>query len=81
MLVVVAIKTREGGGISQESFAILLILFIGIFVMVILSSPDEVSTSNEMASSKSNVVRKSSSQSSESVLPDPLDEGFDSPLM
>jgi hypothetical protein len=81
MLVVVAIKTREDGGISQESFAVLLILFIGIFVVVIVSSPEDELGPAENTSSKSDADTKSSTQSSESVLPDPLDEGFDSPLM
>jgi hypothetical protein len=81
MMVVVAIKTMEDGGISQESFAVLLILFIGIFVAVIVSSPEEEVDSTKNTSTKSGEDTKSSSQSSESVLPDPLDEGFDSPLM
>jgi len=81
MLVVIAIKIRQDGGISQESFAILLILFIGIFVIVIVSSPTDMDSSNKNTSTKSDVISKSNNKPSESVLPDPLDEGFDYPLM
>tara|TARA_B100001750_G_C15491494_1_gene591543 strand:- start:1256 stop:1498 length:243 start_codon:yes stop_codon:yes gene_type:complete len=80
MLVVIAIRIRQDGGISTDSFAVLLILFIGIFVLVIISSPSE-GGSNENISTKSEEDNDKSSQSIESVLPDPLDEGFDYPLM
>ena len=34
MLLVVALKTQDAGGISQEAFAVLLILFIGMRVRI-----------------------------------------------
>jgi type IV secretory pathway TrbL component len=81
MLLVVALKTQDAGGISQEAIAVLLILFIGMFSFIVLSAPE----SNEMratsTSSKTESTTSSSSQLSETALPDPLDEGFDSPLM
>ncbi|MBO57784.1 MAG: hypothetical protein CMA77_02180 [Euryarchaeota archaeon] len=80
MLVVITIRILQDGGISTESFAVLLILFIGIFVIIIVSQPSH-EESNENLSTKSNEDIDKSSQSLESVLPDPLDEGYDYPLM
>ena len=81
MLLVVALKTQDAGGISQEAFAVLLILFIGMFSFIVLSAPESNKMREVPAPSKTEQTTTSSSQLSESALPDPLDEGFDSPLM
>jgi len=81
MLLVVALKTQDAGGISQEAFAVLLILFIGMFSFIVLSAPESNEKHESVTSFKTEQTTSSSSQLSESALPDPLDEGFDSPLM
>jgi|TARA_B110000914_G_scaffold125376_1_gene109433 hypothetical protein len=81
MLLVVALKTQDAGGISQEAFAVLLILFIGMFSFIVLSAPESNEKRESVTSFKTEQTTSSSSQLSESALPDPLDEGFDSPLM
>lgn len=81
MLLVVALKTQDAGGISQEAFAVLLILFIGMFSFIVLSAPESSEIRDTSKSFKTEQTTSSSSQLSESNLPDPLDEGFDSPLM
>lgn len=81
MLLVVALKTQDAGGISQEAFAVLLILFIGMFSFIVLSAPESNKTRDSATSFKTEQTTPSSSQLSEPALPDPLDEGFDSPLM
>lgn len=81
MLLVVALKTQDAGGISQEAFAVLLILFIGVFSFIVLSAPESNKIRDSSKSFKTEQTNSSSSQLSESTLPDPLDEGFDSPLM
>ncbi len=81
MLVVVALKTQDAGGISQEAFAVLLILFIGVFSFIVLSAPESNEKRDSSKSFKTEQTASNSSQISGSALPDPLDEGFDSPLM
>ncbi len=81
MLLVVAMKTQDAGGISQEAFAVLLILFIGMFSFIVLSAPESNEMQGASTSSKTEQTSTSSTQLSESALPDPLDEGFDTPLM
>ena len=74
-------KTGDAGGMSQEAFAVLLILFIVIFVFVFISAPDEENIEAIQTSTKTENLQQSGTKQLESVLPDPLDEGFDSPLM
>ena len=81
MLLVVALKTQDAGGISQEAFAVLLILFIGMSSFIVLSAPESNEIRDTSKSFKTEQTTSSSSQLLESNLPDPLDEGFDSPLM
>ena len=80
MLIVIGFKINDDGGVSQDSFAVLLFLIIGIFVLVVITSPDVGLDSNY---SSANTINNDSSdpEIAKSVLPDPLDEGFDSPLM
>ncbi len=80
MLLVIGFKITDDGGVSQDSFAVLLFLIIGIFVLVVITSPDvEIVSNNSSANTINN--DSSGSEINKSVLPDPLDEGFDSPLM
>ncbi|HHZ74544.1 MAG TPA: hypothetical protein EYN58_05115 [Candidatus Poseidoniales archaeon] len=81
MLLVVALKTQDAGGISQEAIAVLLILFIGMFSFIVLSAPESNEMREAPTSSKTEQTTPNSSQLSDSALPDPLDEGFDTPLM
>lgn len=80
MLLVIGFKITDDGGVSQDSFAVLLFLIIGIFVLVVITSPDVEIVSNNSSANKIN-NDSSGSEINKSVLPDPLDEGFDSPLM
>ena len=80
MLLVIGFKITDDGGVSQDSFAVLLFLLFGIFVFVVITSPDvEIVSNNSSANTINN--DSSGSEINKSVLPDPLDEGFDSPLM
>lgn len=80
MLIVIGFKINDDGGVSQDSFAVLLFLIIGIFVLVVITSPDVGLVSNHSSANKIN-NDSSDPEITKSVLPDPLDEGFDSPLM
>ncbi len=81
MLLVVALKTQDAGGISQEAFAVLLILFIGMFSFIVLSAPESNEIQDSSKSFKTEDSLSSDTEISQPPLPDPLDEGFDSPLM
>jgi hypothetical protein len=52
-----------------------------MFSFIVLSAPESNEMRETSTSSKTESTTPSSSQLSETALPDPLDEGFDSPLM
>lgn len=81
LLILVALMTERTGGISQEAIAVLLVLTIGLTGSVLLTRDE----SNEKGlighSTHSSNQHENVTQDNKSALPDPLDEGFDTPLL
>jgi|GEM_PF-857256 hypothetical protein len=80
----------DSGGISQEAFAIILLFCIGAFTALIVTQKDSKldGRSSAISGSSSPVPDENSNSNDErtdrinakSELPDPLDEGFDTPF-
>ena len=80
LIFIVLLLTERGGGISREGVAVLLVLTLGISIAVIITRQNG-EIGSKVGPQSSTIDRQTEQQVDESSLPDPLDEGFDTPLL